>query len=513
MRGIWRKCLGLSAGLLIAPAQAAEPPGPPARPAIARSAPAATLGRPIGVSLGRPRPAGESLPAEDAVRQTTFHGAPPARPLVSRAAAPDLHPMPPGPPAGPFVSAPFPVAPPTGSEALPAPRPAGPVPGPAPAPAPSGHPGVAWDGHAVWTAPGWDGPECCDGCACPGDGCGNLFYFSSEYLLYWIDGTRFPPLATSGPALPAPVIPGALSAPGTAVLFGGASMGRQEHSGYRLRAGVWLNRAHTAGLEGSFFSLTERDEDFLATSTGLPVLAVPFLDPAGVGFENAFLVASPGARMGTLRAELETRLWSAEINLRRKCWDNPCGGPCTGIDLLAGFRGIALDDNFELTATSMVLAPPMGTVIVQDRFETRNRFYGGQLGARAEFCWGRLSIDVTGKVALGNTHQRVEVGGNTVVGGLSGPGGLFARPSNSGVFERDRFTAIPEVGINVGYQLTDCLRAFAGYNFLYWNNVARPGEQIDRVVQLAPGMARPVFAFRDSDFWIHGLSAGLELRY
>jgi hypothetical protein len=38
---------------------------------------------------------------------------------------------------------------------------------------------------------------------------------------------------------------------------------------------------------------------------------------------------------------------------------------------------------------------------------------------------------------------------------------------------------VPEAGIDVGYQLTRHLRAKAGYTFIYWTDVVRPGDQID----------------------------------
>ena len=69
---------------------------------------------------------------------------------------------------------------------------------------------------------------------------------------------------------------------------------------------------------------------------------------------------------------------------------------------------------------------------------------------------------------------------------------------------------------------------------LYWSNVARPGSQIDTVLNsklvptgallptntnpvglFVPGaeQGRPYFAFRDTAFWAHGLNFGMELRY
>ena len=63
--------------------------------------------------------------------------------------------------------------------------------------------------------------------------------------------------------------------------------------------------------------------------------------------------------------------------------------------------------------------------------------------------------------------------------------------------------------MNLGYWLTDNLRAYVGYNFLYWTNVIRPGDQIDHVVDLSfvpnspalppSGQLRPAPLFKQTD--------------
>jgi hypothetical protein len=74
----------------------------------------------------------------------------------------------------------------------------------------------------------------------------------------------------------------------------------------------------------------------------------------------------------------------------------------------------------------------------------------------------------------------------------------------------------------VGGNLTPRLRAWAGYTFLYWSEVARAGDQVNLNVNpalLQPGTGpvsgpfEPSFSFRDSGFWAHGLNLGLEYRF
>ena len=104
-------------------------------------------------------------------------------------------------------------------------------------------------------------------------------------------------------------------------------------------------------------------------------------------------------------------------------------------------------------------------------------------------------------------------------------GALLALPSNIGRFNRDRFSVVPEGEINVGYLVTPHLRAFIGYDILYWNNVARPGGQIDRnldVTQIpnflqagagAPGKTQPSAPRDSTDIWVQGVTFGLEFRF
>jgi hypothetical protein len=133
-------------------------------------------------------------------------------------------------------------------------------------------------------------------------------------------------------------------------------------------------------------------------------------------------------------------------------------------------------------------------------------------------------------VALGVTDEDIDINGTTVIAPPGRPvvvanGGLLALPSNIGRFDRNRFAVVPEVDLNVGYQITPYVRAFVGYTFLYWSNVARPGDQIDRVINPAQlpttpvtgaqtfGPARPAPLLRDTDFWAQGINFGVEVRF
>ena len=125
-------------------------------------------------------------------------------------------------------------------------------------------------------------------------------------------------------------------------------------------------------------------------------------------------------------------------------------------------------------------------------------------------------------------HQQLNVRGSrtllSAAGNQTVPGGLLALQSNTGQSNRHTFALVPEAQVNLGVQVTEHLFAYLGYNFLYWNKVGQPGESIDRTVNpgLVPtsatfgtpgGPARPGRVFAETDFWAHGLNAGLAIEF
>ena len=86
---------------------------------------------------------------------------------------------------------------------------------------------------------------------------------------------------------------------------------------------------------------------------------------------------------------------------------------------------------------------------------------------------------------LGDTVQILDINGSQRFVSPTGvvqnfTGGLLALPSNIGHFTNNAFSVVPEIGVNLGYQILPRLRGFVGYNMLYWSNVIRPGTSIDR---------------------------------
>lgn len=351
------------------------------------------------------------------------------------------------------------------------------------------------------------------------------FWLRGELLAWQLSDAETPPLAATGTTSSL----GILGRPGTVVLFGG-DIDLEPRLGARFTGGVTFGCDGKWGAEASGFFLPNRSVDFAAGSDGDPILTRPFFN-ALTGVEAAEQVANPALPgvlplTGRVTASLSSRLWGLEANLTRQCCWSCCG---VNLDLLGGMRFLQLGEN--LTITEDLTVPLTAMAIagarfqLRDEFATENNFYGGQVGARLTWKWRYLSVEALGKVALGGTQQSVTINGTTVITPLGQApttfvGALLAQPTNIGEYEQTRLTILPEAGIRAFVQVTSHLRANLGYTFLYASNVARPGEQIDRVVnpsQLPPGNlvgpARPAFVFRDTDLWVHGVALGLEYSY
>jgi Putative beta barrel porin-7 (BBP7) len=380
-----------------------------------------------------------------------------------------------------------------------------------------------------------------------GEGCtqNNRIWFSTEYLLYWIkNGPLAAPLVTTSN----PTDLGTLGAPSTRVLFGGDGLDYGTFSGIRASLGGWLDPGQSIGIAGRGFLLEQRTTSFSAQSDdgGNPLLAFPVFDPRAAGTLLSFSNQPPGATLpgeaglfitqagnftGGLTVSSSSRLWGAEGNsllniVRNEHWQ---------IDGLAGFRYLDLGENLDIETSALGLSGA-GTFagahfLTHDMFQARNQFYGGQLGLQTSYRYERVTVDLLSQLALGSTHQVVNRSGSTDISNshdstlTSGtyPGGLLAVPTNSGRVDRDAFAVVPEVELKIEYAITASVRVFVGYDFLYWSNVVRPADQLDRVVNPSQvpafgglglsGPARPAPIFQTSDFWAQGINFGLDLRF
>ena len=103
-------------------------------------------------------------------------------------------------------------------------------------------------------------------------------------------------------------------------------------------------------------------------------------------------------------------------------------------------------------------------------------------------------------------------------------GGLYANASNYGFYDNDEFVIIPEMTFNVGVNLTKSITFFAGYNFMWISQVARPANQITPVIDSTTVPFSPNFGgfgdppgtaslFQQDEFWLQGVNFGISIQY
>jgi len=348
-------------------------------------------------------------------------------------------------------------------------------------------------------------------------------WFHGEYLLWFIGDDRAPPLLTRG--LATSPRPGALDQPFTKVLDGGGVDFKERHGG-RFGIGTWLAPEFGWSVEADYLFLSGRDVGVARQSAGTPVLARPFFDVLS-GRQDSSLVSYPGLLTGGIEISNSSRLQGAEANLLK----NLRHSDKLRVECLAGLRWLHLDEELIVQERSDVIdptAPLFGTRFsVADEFEVDNHFFGGQVGLREELTWKRFRLRLVQKVALGVTRQTVAIRGRTVIDDGTPrvfDSGLLALASNRGRHTQSRFTVVPEIGASLGLAITEKVTFFAGYSFIYWSDVARPGAHVDRALNpnLIPtsatfgalgGPRRPAFRFDPDDWCAHGVNVGLEWKF
>lgn len=386
-----------------------------------------------------------------------------------------------------------------------------------------------------------------------------------EYLLWFNrdQPTRFPYLTTS-----APTSNGLLGRPSTLILAGGGDISYGAQSGFRITSGFYGDASRRYGFEASGFLIPENSNrsEVNSSPSGIPTLARPFIDSAGLRASSSLVIANPNFAQGRAVTDISSSTWGVEasgvVNLFRS---EPGCATAWSIDALAGYRFFELDEAVRLQSISALNNPgnltpifatgPFGIitqvgvqftpvpvpfggltvstpaqVTVTDDFRVTNRFNGGNFGLRANVRHGLFTVDATGKIGVGNMEQRVDIRGeSSFVDGSRGTsgaafGGLYANAANIGRYNRDEFAIIPEGSINVGVAVTRSLTAFVGYSYLYVSEVIRPGQLINPVVNSATvpfsgnyGAVNrpnaPGIVVESDDYWIQGVNFGFTLRY
>jgi hypothetical protein len=362
------------------------------------------------------------------------------------------------------------------------------------------------------------------------------FWFKANYIGTYITPMRLGggPLATTGSPLIA--APGALGQPSTTVLFGNHNVDFNLFSGARLEAGLFLDRENRFSLEMAGFLVSPNIQSFsiAADPNGNPTITRPIVDVLTKS-ERGFLNSLPGVLSGTLSIDNKSELSGIELNARYHSYIRER----LHADALVGFRYLRLAERLRIQELLHPLVPgfltflgnnvdPPNSLADEDVFRTVNQFFGPQIGGRLSWEYGCFTAEGFAKLALGGSQEQTTINGSTTVitanGNQTASGGVLALPSNIGNHNRTVFGIVPELGVNLGVELTQHVRVNLGYSFLMWNHVVRPGSQYDRSVNPTQipsafpgpplvGPSNPTYRFNDEFFWSHTFNIGLEIHY
>lgn len=385
---------------------------------------------------------------------------------------------------------------------------------------------------------GCDGYGGCDGgcriaptCStvCP-PGCGPLMALwcrmsvRAEVPLYWRRAAATPPLVTTAPSSTNSDIAGQLGRNSTEILLGNGILDESVNAGFRLTLGTWLGQDECYGLMFRYWNAGDQENNYTFHSNQFPVLARPFLNTtiSGSPAQDTQLVAYPGDSVGNISVASRSEVSGLDLTLKRLLYQDRF----TRIDWLYGYQRMRIEEQLGIssntTVTGNLPALQGATLAVTDLFTTDNEFNGvsyGLMSTREFACW---KMETMFRLGLGNLRRQVNIAGSTTStsGGTTSTEsqGLLARNTNGRPFEDDTFVILPEVAINMAYQLRPGLDFNVGYNYMMLPKVAQAGQQINDnlAVNLSDplvGRLDPQLNFDERKYWLHSLGLGLQLRY
>jgi hypothetical protein len=351
---------------------------------------------------------------------------------------------------------------------------------------------------------------------------GSRLYGGIEYLLFGFRPGASPALIQILPNSAFPPGGGAPDATQAVTVFGDA-INYKAVNGVRAELGYWVTDSF--GLELSYAGFEQKTASYRIDSPGDPSIGRFLHDSTGPADRNTYLIfARPGGESGFIDASSPIEFWTFDVNVRT----NGYSIFSERTNYLYGFRYADLRDSVVVNDFASLNNGSGITIEGQDSFAARNKFYGGQVGINSWFdCGCGFSFDITGKLALGGTQQQADISGYTIVrtNGVvtqNTPGHVLTQTSNIGSYDRNRFAAMPELIMRLGYS-TGRMNFTLGYNFIAISSIVRAGNTIDENVNpnLSPiipaanpsNEQRPAFNFNATDFWAQGLSLGVSLKY
>ena len=387
--------------------------------------------------------------------------------------------------------------------------------------------------------------QSCNDCPPPKAKLCESVWLRGEYLLWQTSGMKLPPLVTANPLGTDPAEAGVIGVPSTHILAGNNTIFDDARSGIRVFGGVEF--CGGVGVEADYFILEDETANYHFDSSSNLILGRPFINLAPLAGPvrwDTQLINFPPDLTGAVNVHAFSKFQGAGARLRfnvftrEKCvydvtcdegCDDACGSPCdsmigcaprkvkcSAFDLTLGYRYLDLDEGILIRER---VFSTVDEFALYDQFDASSRFNGLEVGVDYACFHSRYGFNFYSRLGVGANNNKVRIAGQTAIDGVPQiePGGILAQASNIGSHNHTVASLTAQIGLNANVCLAKCLYANAGYSFLYWGNVVRAGEQIDKKVH--PGLFPPYTAppgtigalptHKTSNFYAHGLNLGL----
>ena len=245
-------------------------------------------------------------------------------------------------------------------------------------------------------------------------------------------------------------------------------------------------------------------------------------------------MAYPGVATGTVAAEASDYFQLFGLSVSRCLYEYNFTDPfkpaipllCPSFisayrfDFLGAFRYYGLSDRVSV-GENVVFANYFGVQNVNvasvDNFAVGNDFFGGEIGLRTRMRRGNWSLDVLGKVALGNNHRVVNIAGARPPS-CPPVGRQFPwRPERlrpaaiSASTPRTPSPRSPRCNVELGYRSNDGERMSATTSSTGPSGAGRRSNRLG-ADRSGAGQA-PVFPDRTTKFLAQGVNLGAEFRF
>ena len=178
--------------------------------------------------------------------------------------------------------------------------------------------------------------------------------------------------------------------------------------------------------------------------------------------------------------------------------------PNSTVTLFIGPRFIRLNESFDLFGNFTSVGTNQ-----RDAWHTKNNMFGGQIGVRTNIfdllgvSLGGLTLD--GDLAVSLLRNKITSKFRSSVTGVQSANAASATATDVSLGF--------DLGVDLGYEIAQGVKVFAGYNLMYLRDVAKAADQMRSTGSYAGLAVPPTLGIRTDDILYHGFRAGIKIAF